>query len=243
MLVEKPVAPDATDAARLLAHPAAGERVMVAAPLRAHLGFRAFHTAVAALDRPRSATVFSQSWLPGWRPERDYRESYSARPAEGGALRDLVHEVDYALAVFGPARHLSAVLDLDGPLDIAAEQGATVLWSTDTATVTVRVDYVTRPARRGALVTSPSGSVAWDPVAATVTRVDPDGRSTTSTTAPDLDRDTVMRRQAQAALTVAPDAPLAERLDAGAPASLAEGVRAVEVCDRARAFAAEGSPR
>ena len=48
---------------------------------------------------------------------------------------------------------------------------------------------------------------------------------------------------AQAALTVAPDAPLAERLDAGAPASLAEGVRAVEVCDRARAFAPEGSPR
>ncbi len=35
-----------------------------------------------------SAHVWSQSWLPDWRPDRDYRESYSARAGRGrGAAR------------------------------------------------------------------------------------------------------------------------------------------------------------
>ena len=243
VLVEKPVAPTAADAARLLSHPSAHERVMVAAPLRAHLGFGGFRAAVSALPGPRYATVFSQSWLPSWRPERDYRDSYSARRDEGGALRDLVHEIDYATVVFGRPRDVSAVLDTTGPLDLDAEQGATVLWATDTGSVTVRVDYVTRPPRRGALVTSPGGSVAWDPMTATVTVVATDGGTTTTRTPEDLDRDAVMARQARAALTLAPTAPLEERLGAGAPASLAEGVLAVEVCDDARAFRQERAPR
>ena len=236
------MAPTAAEAGRLAAHPLA-DRVTVAAPLRAHLGFGYFRTAVGALAGPRYAAVVSQSWLPSWRPDRDYRDSYSARRGEGGALLDLVHEIDYATVVFGRPQHVSAVLDVDGPLEMDAEQGATMLWTTDTASVTVRVDYVTRPPRRGALVTSPSGSVAWDPTTGTVTVVTADGDSTTTTTPEDLDRDAVMARQARAALTLAPTAPLEERIGAGAPATLAEGVLAVEVCDAARSFRHERDPR
>ena len=236
VLVEKPVAPSAADAERLMTHALAHERVMVAAPLRAHLGFLHFREAVSALPGPRYAAVVAQSWLPSWRPERDYRDSYSARRDEGGALRDLVHEIDYAIVLFGRPRHVSAVLEVEGPLDLEAEQGATVLWATDTASVTLRVDYVTRPPRRGALVTSPGGSVAWDPTNGTVTVVDANGCSTTTGTPEDLDRDTVMARQARAALTLSPTAPLEERLAAGAPASLAEGFLAVASCDVARSF-------
>ena len=240
VLVEKPVASTVGDAERLLAHPFADQRVMVAAPLRAHLGFRHFHAAVGALELPRYAAVASQSWLPSWRPERDYRDSYSARRDEGGALRDLVHEIDYAVVALGRPRHLTAVLDTQGPLEMAAEQGATLLWATDSGSVTVRVDYVTRPARRGAVVTSPSGSVTWDPTTATVTTTSADGGTNTSCTPQDLDRDGVMARQARAALTLPHDAPLAARLDAGAPAPLAEGLLAVQVCDEARSFLPEG---
>ncbi len=243
VLVEKPVATTAADAERLLAHPLAHERVVVAAPLRAHLGFDHFRRAVAELPAPRHAMVVAQSWLPSWRPDRDHRESYSARADEGGALRDLVHEIDYAAVVFGEPTHVSAVLDLDGPLDIAAEQGATLLWRTATGSVTVRVDYLTRPARRGALVTSASGSVAWDPTAATLTRVTAEGEVTTTTTGDDLDRDLVMTRQARALLALSPTAPLDERLAAGAPATLSEGVLAVRICDDARSSGTERSPR
>ena len=144
--------------------------------------------------------------------------------------------------MFGRPEHVSAVLDVDGPLEIDAEQGATMLWTTDTASVTVRVDYVTRPPRRGALVTSPSGSVAWDPTTGTVTVVTADGDGTTTTTPEDLDRDTVMARQARAALTLAPTAPLGSESAPGAPATLAEGVRAVEVCDEPGVPSREGPP-
>ncbi len=55
----------------------------------------------AASARRARRTSAAQSWLPDWRPDRDYRESYSARLDEGGVLRDLVHEIDYA---DGPVR-------------------------------------------------------------------------------------------------------------------------------------------
>ncbi len=239
VLVEKPLAPVVAEIDRLLAHPASDRGVTVAAPLRAHLGFLHFHAAVARLETPRFATVYAQSWLPSWRPGRDYRESYSARADEGGALRDLVHEIDYATVALGTPRKVLAVLEHSGPLKIQAEQAATLLWETDTGVVTIRVDYVTRPSRRGAVVTSPSGSVAWNPAAASVTVVDADGRSSTTITHEDLDRDLVMARQAQAALTMTPATPPPLRLAAGAPASLAEGVLDVQICDDARAFRPE----
>lgn len=236
VLLEKPVAPTADDAGRLLHHPEAAHRVFVAAPLRAHLGFLEFRDRALALPTPASAHVYSQSWLPDWRPERDYRQSYSARADEGGVLRDLVHEIDYAVAVFGPPAEdsIQAVVEWDGPLEIAAEQGATMLWRTPSATVTLRLDYTTRPARRGALVTTADGSVAWDPVTGSVSSTAPDGSVDVVAFPEDLERNGVMARQAQAALALAPTADAELLLRAGAPATLAEGALAVRICDNAR---------
>jgi predicted dehydrogenase len=236
VLLEKPVASTAEDAARLGRHPEAARKVFVAAPLRAHLGFLEFRDRVLVLPSPRHAHVYSQSWLPDWRPDRDYRQSYSARASEGGVLRDLVHEIDYAVAVFGPpAEHsIRAVLECDGPLDIDAEQGATMLWRTPSATVTVRLDYTTRPSRRGALVTTADGSVAWDPVTGSVTSTAPDGTVDVRFFVEDLDRNAVMARQVRAVLALAPTADAELLLRAGAPAILAEGTLAVRICDDAR---------
>lgn len=241
VLVEKPLAPTGPDIHRLLAHPSSGTSVMVAAPLRAHRGFLHFHAAVQRLETPRFATVYAQSWLPSWRPDRDYRESYSARADEGGAMRDLVHEIDYATVSLGRPRRVLALLEHEGPLEMEAEQAATLLWATDTGVVTVRVDYVTRPTRRGAVVTSAGGSVSWDPESASVTVVKADGGSITTHTPEDLDRDLVMARQARAAMIMTSATPLEIRLAAGAPASLAESMLDVQICDDARAFRQAGA--
>ncbi|MDO9288461.1 MAG: Gfo/Idh/MocA family oxidoreductase, partial [Thermodesulfovibrionales bacterium] len=41
-------------------------------------------------------------FLPSWRPDRDYRNSYSASVAEGGGVAlDLSHEIDYMRYLFG----------------------------------------------------------------------------------------------------------------------------------------------
>jgi predicted dehydrogenase len=238
LLVEKPVTATVAGSDRLTSHPLA-DRVFVAAPLRAHQGFRLLASRLADLSGPYAVEVHCQSWLPDWRPERDYRQSYSARPDEGGVLRDLVHEIDYATVLFGmpgPAG-LVARLAWDGPLEISAEQAANLLWTTTTATVALRLDYITRPPRRGITVTGADGALSWDVLAGTVQRTDSAGTAQEWRFAADLDRDAVLATQAAALLDLDPTDPAAARLAAGAPATLAEGVRVVGICDDARSAA------
>jgi len=233
ILVEKPVAPTRVQAEFLAAH-ARSSDVWVAAPLRAHEAFRQLITLVGDVGVPTSAHVRCQSWLPDWRPDRDYRESYSARLDEGGVLRDLVHELDYAEVLLGRPTLLGAQLDHTGPLDIEAEQAATLLWYTATAIVTCRLDYVTRPATRGITIRGQNGALDWDLTTATVTHLDTTGGATTTSFPADLDRDSVMATQARAALELTPETNPAQRHTAGAPATLAEGLATLELCDRAR---------
>lgn len=233
ILVEKPVAPTRVQAEFLAAH-ARSSDVWVAAPLRAHEAFRQLITLVGDVGVPTSAHVRCQSWLPDWRPDRDYRESYSARLDEGGVLRDLVHELDYAEVLLGRPTLLGAQLDHTGPLDIEAEQAATLLWCTATAIVTCRLDYVTRPATRGITIRGQNGALDWDLTTATVTHLDTTGGATTTSFPADLDRDSVMATQARAALELTPETNPAQRHTAGAPATLAEGLATLELCDRAR---------
>lgn len=233
VLLEKPVAPTVADATALAQHPRADD-VWVAAPLRAHGAFRHLLAQLPAIGSPTSAHVRCQSWLPDWRPDRDYRESYSARPDEGGVLRDLVHELDYATVLFGTPHLTAATLDHHGPLDIEAEQAATLLWQTDSSTVTCRLDYITRPTTRGITVHGPDGQLTWDVPTVTVTHTTAAGHTETTHFEHDLDRDHVMATQARAALELAPDSDPAQRHTLGCPATLAEGLATLELCDRAR---------
>lgn len=49
-----------------------------------------------------SIRAISSSYLPDWRPNRDYRKIYSAKKEEGGGVSiDLIHEWDYLIELFG----------------------------------------------------------------------------------------------------------------------------------------------
>jgi predicted dehydrogenase len=235
VLIEKPVAPTATDAVALATHPRA-DVVAVAAPLRAHEGFRSLARAVDILPGTLAASVRCHSWLPDWRPGDDYRLSYSARPSEGGVLRDLVHELDYAICLFGSPRLAGAVLDHDGPLDIRSDQAASLLWTTDRATVAVRLDYISRPSSRGVVVRSASGSVEWDVAESTVTVTDAVGSHETTVHEHDRDRNRVMATQARAFLAYDKlgDVEDAIRLSEGMPSTLGESIAVIKLCDEAR---------
>ena len=207
-------------------HPRA-QAVWVAAPLRAHEAFRHLYRARRPPRRGGSAHVWSQSWLPDWRPERDYRESYSARADEGGVLRDLVHEIDYADGALRPAAPARRVTWIDtGPLDIDAEQAATLLWQTGRFDVTAPArlrhssDHARRPRplpRRRARVGRRARRRA--------SHHDADGEVMEQVFQHDLDRDIVMGTQARAALDLRPTTPTDERLARGAPATLATASR------------------
>jgi predicted dehydrogenase len=236
LLLEKPVAPTAAAAAEILNHPLAGI-ISVSAPLRFHQGFALTADVMPRLGPATSAQVSSQSWLPSWRPERDYRSSYSARKEDGGALRDLVHDIDYPVLLFGAPDQVSARLGY-GILGIEAEEAADILWETG-AMVHLRLDYVTPVKTRSVRISSERGAITWDVVRNEVTLQWSDstsGNSAASTAAfpADANVDTILARQSRAVLE------RSGRLGSHVmgifqPATLRDGILAVAICDAARA--------
>jgi hypothetical protein len=83
--------------------------------------------------------------LPEWRPGQDYQKSYSADPKQGGVLRDLSHEVDYARLLFGECSSIIGSLYTTGRLGIDSEEGAEGLWETESGVqVSLSLDYLSR---------------------------------------------------------------------------------------------------
>ena len=57
-----------------------------------------------------SVQIYVRQYLPDWRPQQNYRNSYSVSTAQGGGvLRDLSHELDYINWLFGPWQAISAL--------------------------------------------------------------------------------------------------------------------------------------
>lgn len=119
-----------------------------------------FHPAVLALraalrdEEPVSAQLYAGQHLPDWRPGRDYRTSYSASAAQGGGvLRDLSHELDLALWLFGPWQRLVTHGGHFSGLDIETEDTVGLLWQAERCPkVGVEINYLDRAPRRSILV-------------------------------------------------------------------------------------------
>lgn len=100
--------------------------------------------------------VAAQSFLPGWRSGRDHRETESASAARGGGvLRDLSHEVDLILRLFGAPRQVLALGGNLGGLEIDAETAVSALLELERAPLaTLRLSYLDRLPERRVRVTT-----------------------------------------------------------------------------------------
>lgn len=97
------------------------------------------------------ASFEAGQYLPDWRPDQDYRESYSADGTRGGGvIFDLIHELDLAIYFFEEMQLLHAVAARNSRLAIASEDTALIhLRSATGVLVSVALDYVSRrPVRR-----------------------------------------------------------------------------------------------
>ena len=68
------------------------------------------------------------SHLPDWRPNRDYKKTYSAKKEMGGGvILDLIHEIDYAYWLFGEIENLKSYSDHISNLKINTEDFAEII--------------------------------------------------------------------------------------------------------------------
>lgn len=110
------------------------------------------------------AALHVGQWLPDWRPDRDYRSSYSAkRDAGGGVLRDLSHELDLGLHFFGAWSQLSAIGGHFSELEIDSDDAYTLALAMERCpSVSISLNYLDRPARRYAVVNTSRGCFHLD---------------------------------------------------------------------------------
>ncbi len=74
----------------------------VACPLRHKTIMKYIKQNIASYGNILSVRVISTSYLPSWRKGVDYRNVYSAKAALGGGVtKDLIHEWDYVIYLFG----------------------------------------------------------------------------------------------------------------------------------------------
>ena len=227
VLVEKPLAPNAEEAHRLWkGADAAGRKLHVGCVMRFSESLGVFRELLPRVGAVHSVRIECQSYLPNWRPARPHRDAYSARRDEGGALRDLIHEIDYAGWVFGWPGAVSARLRNLGRLGIEAEETVDLMWeASGGGVVSMTLDYLSRPPRRRMRAAGEWGTVEWDAVAEEVVLTTVEGPPTVVRSS--QSRDEMFREQAL--VFTDPYGRVDPRLATGD-----DGVRALAVCDAAR---------
>lgn len=234
LLVEKPLAPNAAAAEPLCqAVRERGRALFVGCVLRFSDSLGTARRLLAEVGPLHAVRIECHSYLPDWRPQRPYRESYSARRDEGGVLRDLIHEIDYAGWLFGWPAAVQARLRNLGRLGIESDELAELMWDAPSGgVVSVCLDYLSSPTRRRMQAYGAHGTLEWDGVAGTVT-VERSG------TPADVRRSAQTRDQ----MLLEQDLAFLKACAGGANGNLAtgeDGVRALAVCDAARRASASG---
>lgn len=230
VLIEKPIAATLADAQciRESARHAA-RQIFVGCTLRFSESLHLFRSWLPRIGRIYTVRIECQSYLPSWRPHRDYRQSYSARYAEGGVLRDLIHELDYAGWQYSWPTQVQATLENSGELGIEAEESADLFWTTaEGVALSIRLDYLARLPRRRMCAIGENGEIEWNGLTQRVELRLPNGGDEAFESS--QTRDDMLLAQDRAFLDSCrkPEA-VDQRL-----ASLEDGMRAVAICDAAR---------
>jgi len=147
-----------------------GNEVYVGYNLRYHDVLWELRALLRASGQVLSANIVTGQYLPSWRPETDYRKSYSAsKELGGGVLLDLSHEIDYIQWIFGKFEKVSAIDAKVSSLDITSDDMAYCIGKTEKGIyINLSLDYLSRVPTRRISVQTDTETIIADMIESTI---------------------------------------------------------------------------
>lgn len=122
------------------------------------------------LSKVISVRAMSSSYLPNWRPDQDYRQSYSAHTDLGGGVDiDLIHEWDYLTWIFGMPTICQSIVGKFSTLEIDSNDTALYVAQNAQMTFELHLDYFGRKTQRTLEIFLHDDTVQCDLIAGTIT--------------------------------------------------------------------------
>jgi predicted dehydrogenase len=108
-----------------------------------------------------SFSAYVGQYLPTWRKNTDYRQSYSAKKSQGGGvLRDLSHELDYSAWICGQIQDVTAIGGKFSDLQIDSDDVYSILMRCSKCPiVNIQINYLDRAPRREILIQTKKNSM------------------------------------------------------------------------------------
>ena len=127
-----------------------------------------------------SINVFCGQYLPTWRPNTNYKDSYSAKKAKGGGvLLDLSHEIDYVQWLCGALEEIKSYQVKISDLEIDSDDLTTFIGKTNKETmVNLSIDYISKIPTRKILLHTLKYTYELDLIKNKLICVDKEGKET-----------------------------------------------------------------
>jgi len=164
VLIEKPLSTSLDGVPALLSQADQhGRKIHVVCNMRFHRGVAALRRSLPRIGRTLFARAQFGQYLPDWRPNVDYRTSYSARADMGGGIvLDAIHEIDYLVWFFGPVDRVTAETGRLSDLAIDVEDYAMLaLTHRNGVRSEIHLDCLQRSKRRGCEIVGTDGTLVW----------------------------------------------------------------------------------